>query len=397
MGGSFENLSLLFILINMELEEILKNNLNNNKEFILEELKEGRITFDAGYSSNYENLFNSLFEFLKFLSEWYPGRVNLNLMKGYENDPHIISSVSVYIGDFTIVNNLEQSHHIKDLYVRINIHKYRNEYLYIGSLDLMRTTLTSKELVCGYVHSHVGNRRDILSDINKGKDVSLTYNSICLGNNPIRNYLNNKRLNEFTRNDFEGFMMHLMSILTYESIETNPYLYFVDVYNSTLLGANFRVLSYGSLKDCIKNIINNLPNYTDSLEFDVDRTGIILKKSQKLEDLLLKMVKDIYGNSSRYEDFVCYKTDSGYCKVFDKSLIKISEDAGEPEIKTYETSSNLYFRGKKLKLKVIQEPNTVTKEVYDNLVEIIHPEILEMIIKIIQFRVNTKYIQYALQ
>ena len=373
----------------MELEEILKKNLNNNKEFILEELKEGRITFDAGYSSNYENLFNSLFEFLKFLSGWYPGRVNLNLMKGYENDPHIISSVSVYIGDFTIVNNLEQSHPIKD--------KYRNEYLYIGSLDLMRTTLTSKELVCGYVHSHVGSRRDILSDINKGRDVSLTYNSICLGNNPIRNYLNNKRLDEFTRNDFEGFMMHLMSILTYESIETNPYLYFVDVYNSTLLGANFRVLSYSSLKDCIKNIINNLPNYTDSLEFDVDRTGIILKKSQKLEDLLLKMVKDIYGNSSRYEDFVCYKTNSGYCKVFDKSLIKISEDAGEPEIKTYETSSNLYFRGEKLKLKVIQEPDTVTKEVYDNLVEIIHPEILEMIIKIIQFRVNTKYIQYGLQ
>lgn len=381
----------------MELEEILKNNLNNNKEFILEELKEGRITFDAGYSSNYENLFNSLFEFLKFLSEWYPGRVNLNLMKGYENDPHIISSISVYIGDFTIVNNLEQSHPIKDLYVRINIHKYRNEYLYFGGLDLLRTTLTSKELVCGYVHSHVGNRRDILSDINKGRDVSLTYNSICLGNNPIKSYLNNKRLDEFTRKDFESFMMHLMSILTYESIETNPYLYFVDVYNSKLLGPNFRVLSYSSLKDYIKNIINNLPNYTDSLEFDVDKTGIILKKSQKLEDLLLKMIKDIYGNRSRYEDFVCYKIDSGYCKIFDKSLIKISEDNIEPEIKTYETSNSLYFRGEKLKLNVIQEPDIVTKETFDNLVEIIHPEILEMIVKIIQFRVNTKYIQYGLQ
>lgn len=379
----------------MELEEILKNNLNNNKEFILEELKEGRITFDAGYSSNYENLFNSLFEFLKFLSEWYPGRVNLNLIKGYKNDPHIISSISVYIGDFTIVNNLEQSHPIKDLYVRINIYKDR-EYLYIGRLELMRTTLTSKELVCGYVHSHVNNRRDILSDINKGNKVSLNYNTICLGNNPIKNYLNDKRLDLFTRNDFEGFMMHLMSILTYESIETNPYLYFVDVYNSTLLGDNFIVLSYSSLKDSIYTIIKNLPNYADSLEFDVDRTGIILKKSQKLEDLLLKMIKDIFGNSSTYENLVCYKTNSGYCKIFDKSLIKVSEDVGESEIKTYESSSDLYFRGEKLKLKVIQEPGTVTKEVYDNLVEIIHPEILEMIIKTIQFRVNTKYIKYGL-
>ena len=74
-------------------------------------------------------------------------------------------SIWIHFPEFTITNSNGDSHNIRDLFVILDITVYSENIKILGDrLRGFRTTLTYKELISGYQHSHLYPRNDYFSN-----------------------------------------------------------------------------------------------------------------------------------------------------------------------------------------------------------------------------------------
>jgi hypothetical protein len=148
-----------------------------------------------------------------------PGRQKLNTL-----------SYIIHFPQFTITNSLEQSHVIRDLYVRSTFIVKSDVSFELQHLRGLRATISTKEYIGGYSHSHLGTK-DFNSESSRG-----AFKKFCLGSGTgianTQTMLNNQLLEQsiaipnynIDPNMFKLYMMQIKTYINWESLEGVPYL-----------------------------------------------------------------------------------------------------------------------------------------------------------------------------
>lgn len=152
-------------------------------------------------------------EYTKVLEEVLPGRW---LLKD--------SCIHIHYPELKLTNNLEQTHTIYDLIVRLTLLDSRR-----GLLDMhlagARTTLTSREIESSYIHSHLPS---IYEDEDSDEYVKMmNFDYFCLGgSSPFYQLMLKNSSRVLDNEEFRYFLSQLEQYLSWESIEGSPYMYF---------------------------------------------------------------------------------------------------------------------------------------------------------------------------
>lgn len=154
----------------------------------------------------------------------------------YTNSSYKTAYIIVHFPEFTITNEFEETHTIKDMYVRITV----NENKTIGPRILgQRSTLTDEEYVTSYSHSHL--------PIGYGG-----YSDFCLGQGPIKNTL--LSLVDYGSDDlWLLFCGELEEFLKVESLSGGPYKKISDLSKSSTYNSPYYFVHLLN----IDNIFNN--------------------------------------------------------------------------------------------------------------------------------------------
>ena len=132
-----------------------------------------------------------------------------------------IKGIYILFPEINITNRDGANHTIKDLLVLIQLYNYYNTALKIHSLKGGRLTLSYAEYQSDYFHSHLPIFK---SSISIGMDLPYLSN-FCTGSGEINIYQSNINGDGFNEERFIRYVMQIMSLVSYESIEGTPYRY----------------------------------------------------------------------------------------------------------------------------------------------------------------------------
>ena len=117
----------------------------------------------------------------------------------------------IYFPSITVVNELEKSTVIKDVFIRIPL---QNDGKLAAGFKMMRTTYTNKELKIGYMHSHC-------KPVSKSRIYE--WKSPCLGTGPIRRTISTL-ISSFDDRCWGLFFWELDKFTQVESLSGVPYI-----------------------------------------------------------------------------------------------------------------------------------------------------------------------------
>ena len=132
-----------------------------------------------------------------------------------------IKGIYILFPEINITNRDRANHTIKDLLVLIQFYNYNNTSLRINSLKGGRLTLSYAEYQSDYFHSHLPIFKNSISTT-----MDLPYlSNFCTGSGEINIYQSNINGDGFNEERFIRYVMQIMSLVSYESIEGTPYRY----------------------------------------------------------------------------------------------------------------------------------------------------------------------------
>ena len=132
-----------------------------------------------------------------------------------------IKGIYILFPEINITNRDRANHTIKDLLVLIQLYNYNNTALKIHSLKGGRLTLSYAEYQSDYFHSHLPIFKSSISTT-----MDLPYlSNFCTGSGEINIYQSNINGDGFNEERFIRYVMQIMSLVSYESIEGTPYRY----------------------------------------------------------------------------------------------------------------------------------------------------------------------------
>ena len=132
-----------------------------------------------------------------------------------------IKGIYILFPEINITNRDRANHTIKDLLVLIQLYNYNNTSLRINSLKGGRLTLSYAEYQSDYFHSHLPIFKNSISTT-----MDLPYlSNFCTGSGEINIYQSNINGDGFNEERFIRYVMQIMSLVSYESIEGTPYRY----------------------------------------------------------------------------------------------------------------------------------------------------------------------------
>ena len=132
-----------------------------------------------------------------------------------------IKGIYILFPEINITNRDRANHTIKDLLVLIQLYNYNNTALKINSLKGGRLTLSYAEYQSDYFHSHLPIFKSSISTT-----MDLPYlSNFCTGSGEINIYQSNINGDGFNEERFIRYVMQIMSLVSYESIEGTPYRY----------------------------------------------------------------------------------------------------------------------------------------------------------------------------
>lgn len=251
-------------------------------------------------------------------------------------------SCYIYFPEITIVNSLDLTHKIHDLYVSFTIDKKTCRLL--GDLKGFRTSFYKSELNAGYEHSHLSN--------NGG--------SFCLGSGPLSR-IKADLVIEFNEFLFEAFLLSLDVYLKWESIETNPYKYIKSITSGREVTFNLGDKYFDKYDEFIKSL-TSLPisiNQNKVLEVDFD---IIEEELTKFSTTFNRSYDYLYKDNISKKYYNIGSNNISYTRRFPISK----------------------FKNKELELKILD------KEV-NNLPIVIHFTYTNYVVNRINKEINTVY------
>ena len=282
-------------------------------------------------------------------------------------------SIWIHFPEFTITNSKGDSHNIRDLFVILDITVYSENIKILGDrLRGFRTTLTYKELVSGYQHSHLYPRNDYFSDF----DDNMYLGNFCLGTSEIGDLIQIINNEPFDEGVFELFLVLLKDVFKWESLEGTPYIGMRNISSYRNSKKEFRIES-----SMLEEAVNCILSYP----------SILRKCNYSVVENSLKIVDDTFFINSLKTLFLKEGKANLLCTVNEDKYMEVKD-----EIVTFLENPNkhILFRGYKKPLKIIN--TNVFCSSQDNNINkyTIYPFLLDRIMDKINSEINKKLTKY---
>lgn len=216
------------------LNNVREKSLTKDKKWIENFIQKDRIGFgnlksdrlDTKIRKNkYVKIIHSMMDGLE---ELYPGDwdIFIQIVKArYSNYYYFSLTPVILFRNITISNSVKLEHNIKNLFVFIPI----KSNLKIGIIEGTRSSISEKEFISGYIHSHL-IREDFTYKYNKPFNPT----PFCLGESEMLDLKTEMLSNKvFDMDLFRLYIMCLKTFVSWESIEGVPYNYIKNIISNS--------------------------------------------------------------------------------------------------------------------------------------------------------------------
>lgn len=347
--------------LNRVQESLNKYKIFDNVQWLQHQIKRGRL---------YEVWLTIIPMMTEVMELVHPGNWDLQVNMVVDNYKiHINFLPIIRFPKLTVSNSNRESLAIKDLFIMITTTVDGRLLRFLGT----RTTVSQKEVLSKYVHSHLprSDYNDIQMNLNHNK-------YFCTGSGEINQIIVQYNNNLGDKTFFTILMMYLTNFASHESIEGGPYINISDIinYRNAIITSEHKISNMSSIKNTIFSKAEVLDR---KLNFRKNGKIFEVIDDEKFENFCKLMAIDPEDSNSyiNYRQSVCIKGSEGnyylyYSGVNNRILVDV--DNVKP----------ILFRGKLIPLVVIKdnkaEDNSNTK-LY------VHPYIKKEIKKYVEDRI----------
>ncbi len=263
-------------------------------------------------------------------------------------------NIYVWFPETTIKNSKGATQVIKDLYVRIPV---RPNGAFTGIMNGIVTSYTKAQYLSGYMHSHL---RRFGSEGPKDE-------RFCLGSGEITMVLS-VLSHKFDEINFQLFCFHLKNYVAWESLEGTPYISMDNVASREGIPINKRVRTEEAI--AIANALvdkiftkNEQGEIYTLIKCSITKTGILVEPTEKLEELLAKIITELCPWSIGIFMFrspnqlLAYKNGTGEY---------YGTDAASSGRINVPNRTAVHFKGNPVKFKLVDTDQQTKKTLYAN-------------------------------
>lgn len=345
--------------------------------WINRQYEKGRLTVGGGYTMTAAK-FEEFRIAIRSTNEVYEGLWDLSISANVNTSTSKVmfdvGGIDIHFPEVTITNGRSgdrNTHIIKDLFVKVVLDG-GGESLRVGELQGGRTTMTKAEISSEYLHSHLRKYTFSSGD-------SLPYwGRFCTGSghiNIIRSDINGDGFNE---EKFTNYLVQIMGLVTWESIEGTPYNYIAEIRirarNGTMYTASDTKAKNLKRKVIAYHAGNNI---TPQVTIALDNHKYVIRNDEALENFLMN-TRD--WSEAENKEYFCEKTS-------EDAYYKVGSTPGP--ISTPRITSNFLFQGRIIPFIVSDD----TEEAEVTTERVVHPRIKHQIIKELEHDINTKKIR----
>lgn len=327
--------------------------------------EDGRVVFKTLLPEHFEKFGQQIDSMISMLNNVYGENWDFHLTPTYSGSRfhYYTLSVKILFPEFTIKNQEDKTHQIRDLIVafELGINTDTVDFtIYAKWLHGTRATINYAEAFCGYMHSHLRTRRGI------SYNLCLHASSFCTGDSSTEvNIIREDLFMEgYVEEKFEMYLYMLQTFVEYESIEGAPYIKMSRITNT---GEE----SLTNSEYVESTIIERYSEFKSLLKFEdinytyVDGKYKILNNS-KLQDMYREAIL-ISVSPSEHKYYLVKKRADG-------RLVGLSESSNR-EIGTNLKDDNgvpayTMIQGRKIEFKIDGEPVKIDVGSY-----ILHPNL----------------------
>lgn len=316
-----------------------------------------------------EETFSQFVEMIKLVDDIYTGAWDLDFAT-FE-DEYYLQGIVIHFPHILITNRDKLEHNIEDLFVRIPL-KIIDKRIRILKLQGMRTTLSYFEYCSNYFHSHLS------MNIYTKTLYSGMYTDFCVGSGEIVMYTSNFNADGFSEEVFTAYLLQIMSLVGYESIEGTPFRYLKDIGPVADYQSAYRIPITYQTNTFLAKFLNEYKEETLDISVGIEKNKYFIDNDEKL----VKLFKDNIVDIDDKEAFLCFNTPTGYCKFGSIPTRHVAP--------TVSDSISYIFQGRTIPMKVEEPPATVdlSKREYT-----LHPEVMQKIKEELENEINKRKIR----
>lgn len=270
-------------------KEIKLSGKSTNFNWIKSKFDEGILHINGGLIHT-EDDFNLLRTAIRVTNDVYEGAWDLDIdiaTSGMIN----IQGIVIHFPLINITNRDGLSHNIKNLFVRqplrLAFGESGNKRLKIDRLEGGRTTLSYAEYCSDYFHSHLSiatYNRDFTRD---GHKIPF-YSTFCTGSGEINIYQSNINVDGFTEEAFMQYLLQIITLVGYESIEGTPYRHIKNILVKTRDNNYYRVPGDSDKMNLFHRIKENhiFESKLPDINFVIEGSRYIIIDDDKWEEFL---------------------------------------------------------------------------------------------------------------
>jgi hypothetical protein len=357
-------------------QEILEKGLISNYNFIKQTFTDKKLYINSTPLT--EETFEQLRQICNSLNIIFENNwdfdFDLDINKTWDINMISIRGIKIHFDKIKISNTKQDTHNILDLFVVIDISVTEENKIYFPNIMGFRTTLSFIEYQNCYEHSH-------LTDFYK--DAITSPKKFCLGSGEIKVLQSLIQHEDFNIDTIRNFFVQLFSLVSHESLEGKPYKFIAELKLKYQYRKFYSTPSTRQLKNLADIFILYLKSNNKELHFKI-KAG----KFEVLEISLFEHIVDWVYNSNtptEHRKFILsYKVGSDYFEHgSEMAVLEI-----DPPV-----DKHIYFRGKKIDFKIVDEPERKTNQEPDY---IIHPRIIEYFMNHLTKTVNEKSIRNSI-
>lgn len=311
----------------------------------------------------YEKFGNQIDSMISMLNNVYGENWDFHLIPVFDdNFKYYILNVKILFPEFTIINQDDKTHQIRNLITcfEIGINTDTTDFtIYPKWLEGTRATISQAENFSGYMHSHL----HATSNINYRQ--CLNASDFCTGGNTteINTIRDDLFLEGYVEEKFEMYLYMIQTFVEYESIEGIPYIRFSTVVNP--IEELFIPLEYRQ-----SYINEKYSEFKDYLKFsDLNYTYNNGKYQVLNDNALQSMYRRVilkYIPSGQIKDFLVKKTlDGKLIGLSHKSIHHLNTNGSNKEFKDDNgIVAYTMIQGRKIEFKIDGEPVKIDVDSY---------------------------------
>lgn len=290
-----------------------------------------------------------------------------------------IEGLLIYFDRVKIKNKIENAfHNIRDCFFHIPfVNKHCS--IYFNFPTFIRTTFSHSEIQSYYIHSHC-------SRVNLVNERGERFFSFCTGNGPINDILRNDLTKKpFDRSNLSSLLLSLIPLVSWESLDTNPYTTFSSI-GSSFVGHQYFVQALNLTYNLIEEFLNYVKDKRLTLPFKIDNNTLKIYDEEKVKELIINFIEE----EDKYKNYLCfYNTSSNEWLKFGTQLINLIQERRNKIV--YTDNTYVDFRGKRFHLTVEdEEDEEQTEQEISRIKPTLHITDFKRIIHKLNYEANTE-------